>query len=111
MPVPCAKTAELPFLAFVSNASAVGSLDQSQYMVYRGEEKMSKLKFLHQIWINQKEIALETSEATQLWKEASEIVQNMNHSHPNINEQTLYCGLLAAKAQEKWNLFLENQSN
>jgi len=105
------ETAELPFLAFVSNASAVGSLDQSQYMVYRGEEKMSKLRFLHEIWTNQKEIALETSEASQLWKEASEIVQNINQSHPNIDEQTLYCGLLAAKTREKWNLFLVNQSN
>ena len=105
------ESAELPFLAFVSNASAVGSLDQSKYMVYRGEEKMSKLRFLHQIWTNQKEFALEAPEAAELWKKASDIIQNLNQSLPNIDEQTLYCGLLAAKAQKKWSLFLENHSN
>jgi len=105
------ESAELPFLAFVSNASAVGSLDQSKYMVYRGEEKTSKLSFLHQIWINQKEIALESTEAFELWNEAAEILKTLENTASDLDKQALYCGLLAAKAQEKWHQFMQDQKS
>ena len=104
------ETAELPFLAFVSNAGTVGSLEESEYMVYRGEEKMPKLRFLHQIWVNQKQMALEAGEASALLAEAATIVDRIENSIPGINKHTLYCGMLAAKSQEKWNQFIMTQS-
>lgn len=40
----------IPFLGFLSDAGLVGEVEQSRCILYRGAEKVSKLKFLDSLW-------------------------------------------------------------
>ncbi|MCP4752990.1 MAG: hypothetical protein GY866_19050 [Proteobacteria bacterium] len=102
------ETSELPFLAFVSDVASVASLNDSQYMVYRGEEKLAKLEFLHQIWVTQKAVALDSDEATDLWDEANRLSEGIKEKNSVLDEKTLFRGLLAQRVRENWKQFQEN---
>lgn len=93
---------ELPFLAFVSNISSISNPHESQYLLYRGEEKIPKLRFFHKIWMAQQEMSLNISEATTLWDTANEIFRKVNADYPEITAKTIFKGLLADKVRKKW---------
>ncbi|MFH2132828.1 MAG: hypothetical protein ABIK68_20790 [bacterium] len=95
---------ELPFLAFVTDISSVNAIEDSQYLVYRGEEKIARLEFYHQIWMRQHEIALTFQEASQLWAEAAAV----KASCESIDEEALGQGLIALKTREKWFALLQD---
>ncbi len=40
-----------PFLGFMSNAGFGKAVEDSQCILYRGAEKLSKLKFMHELWV------------------------------------------------------------
>lgn len=105
------ESSQLPFLAFISNASSVTSLQDSEYLVYRGEEKASKLGFLHRIWFAQKELAVTAEEAPTLWAEATEIVKKLKEFHPKIGEKTIFGCLIADRSHDNWQRFLEHKAD
>lgn len=41
---------DYPFLGFMSNAGLGKAVEDSQCILYRGAEKLSKLKFMHELW-------------------------------------------------------------
>jgi len=88
---------ELPFLAFVTDITSVNAIEDSQYLVYRGEEKIARLEFYHQIWLRQQEIALTVEELAQVQIEAAEAKEACNQ----IDEKALRKGLIALGVREK----------
>ncbi|MBU2510578.1 hypothetical protein KJ966_04545 [bacterium] len=92
---------ELPFLAFVSNISSLPSVDDSQYLVYRGEEKLAKLRFYHNIWRAQMEKALDIQEASNLWEKATEISGQLINKYMEMTPKTVFKGLITTYSREK----------
>ncbi len=92
---------ELPFLAFVSNIASLSSVKDSQYLVYRGEEKLAKLKFYHNIWQAQKEKALDIEEVSGLWEKATEISEQVVNKFLEMTPRTIFKGLLSTYSREK----------
>ncbi len=95
---------ELPFLAFVTDIPSVDSIEDSQYLIYRGGEKSARLEFYHHIWMRQQETALTMEEASELWEKASETAAAVSH----IEETAIRKGLIALKVREKWQALLQN---
>jgi hypothetical protein len=91
---------ELPFLAFISNISATISINDSQYIVYRGGEKLANLRFYHTIWMNQRKMALDRNEVAKIWDEAHRISTRISHLYPNLTIQAIFKGLLATFVRE-----------
>ncbi len=87
---------DLPFLAFVSNITSSTSIEDSQFIVYRGEEKMAKLKFYHNIWTVQRQMALDLSEITTIWDEANIIFNEIQGKFPKMTVKTIFMGLVAS---------------
>ncbi len=86
---------ELPFLAFVSNIASTMSLKDSEYIVYRGEEKLAKLRFYHNIWTAQRQMALDINEVTKVWDKADKIYETIKSDFPDLSTKTIFKGLLA----------------
>lgn len=97
--------AELPFLAFVTDIPSVNDIKDSQYLIYRGGEKIARLEFYHQIWMRQQETALTVEEASGIWQKASEIASAVD----DIDETALRKGLIALKVREKWQSLLQQR--
>jgi hypothetical protein len=91
---------KLPFIAFVSDSTSVQSIEDSQYIVYRGAEKLSKLKFYHHIWVAQKNMALEMEEVSTFWAEANEIASQIGNQFPQMTPKTVFKGLIAAHIRD-----------
>jgi len=94
---------ELPFLAFVTDINSVNVIGDSQYLVYRGEEKIARLEFYHQIWMRQQEIALTVEEAALIRTEAAEA----RKAYGQIDEKALRKGLIALKVRQKRQALLQ----
>lgn len=101
---------DYPFLAIVSNIATVTSPEASRYIIYRGEEKLSKLKFLHQIWRAWRELAFDIEEIREIQKEAATIVASIRKTHPTFDENIFFQGKLAMKFRDRWKLFKEQRS-
>ena len=101
---------DCPFLAFLSDIASVTSVEKSQYLVYRGEEKLDRLKFLHQIWCNQKKMALTLEEVTKTWKEAHNAAEQLEEKYPMLDAKTLFKGLLASAVRNRWRNTLNKTS-
>jgi hypothetical protein len=96
----------LPFLAFVTDIASVDSIEDSQYLMYRGGEKQERLEFYHHIWMRLNETALTIEEASELCESAEAIAEQ----NEQVNERALRKGLIAMKVSEKWqNLLQKNQ--
>lgn len=102
---------ELPFLAFVSNIASVSSVEESQYLVHRGEEKLARLEFLHRIWHAQMDMALDLDEVTVLWKEANEAASQIEKTFPKLDARTIFKGLLATSVRENWKKVLKESNS
>lgn len=96
------ENSELPFLAFISNISSVSGLKESQYIVIRGEEKIAKLRFFHNMWLAQKEMALEIHDVAKLWEEANSISSDVIEKYPSMIPRTVFKGLLAQVVRDNW---------
>lgn len=94
---------ELPFLAFVTDIPSAETVGDSQYLIYRGGEKIARLEFYHQIWMRQQETALTLEEAAEIWKIAEQMATSMD----GIDEITLRKGMIALKVREKWQSLLQ----
>jgi len=64
----------IPFLGFVSNASLAHSLADSRYIIYQGEKKLTKLKYLDAIWRELRQRSLSSEEAAALREQARSLV-------------------------------------
>ena len=93
---------ELPFLAFVTDIPSVNVVEDSQYLVYRGGEKIARLEFYHHIWMRQQETALTIEEASRIWEIAAETAASTGH----IDEKALRKGMISMKVREKWQKLL-----
>jgi hypothetical protein len=89
---------ELPFLAFVSDCTAVSAIEESRFLLYRGEEKGARLEFYHRLWYSLQQSALTLEEAAEIWETASRLAITV----AGIDETTLRKGLLATQVRKKW---------
>jgi len=103
----------LPFLAFMSNAAAVSTLENSRYFIYRGEEKLEQLKYLHKLWTTQKEVALDMEEVDALWNKTDDIYEKCKDHAPDLDQKSIFRGLLATQVRTNWKNRIEHrqQSN
>ncbi len=91
---------EFPFIAFVSDVTSVKSVEESEYIVYRGAEKLPKLKFYHNIWNAQRNMALDSEEVTKFWREAKDIAAKIGDEYPQMTPKTVFKGLIAAHIRD-----------
>ncbi|MBF0288260.1 MAG: hypothetical protein HQM14_10610 [SAR324 cluster bacterium] len=105
------ETIEFPFLAIVSNIATLVSPEDSQYIIYRGEEKLSKLKFLHKIWHTRRELAFSMEEMEAIQKEAIASAAPIKKTHPTFDEDAFFQGILTMKFRERWELFKNKTNN
>ncbi len=85
---------DIPFLGFVADIGK-GGTRESQYILYRGEEKLSKLKFLHHKWTQIREVALNKREFKQLYEQSKQLEKKLNHQ--NLDQKTIFQGLVTFK--------------
>lgn len=91
---------ELPFLVFVSGFASTQPIEASQYIVYRGEDKKDILKFYHDIWHTQREMALDGSEVEEIWRQAEIIAGEIQNRFPDLTTCAVFKGLLGAFVRE-----------
>lgn len=101
----------LPFLAFMSNAAAVSTVEKSRYFIYRGEEKLEQLKYLHKLWTTQKEVALNMEEVEALWKKTDDIYEKCKDHAPDLDQKSIFRGLLATQVRNNWKNRIEHRQS
>ena len=94
------KDSELPFIAFISDMVSVDSIRDARFIIYRGAEKLPKLRFYHNIWTAQKQMALDVKEVSDIWKEAEKISSQINPKFPQMTPKAVFKGLITTYIRE-----------
>ncbi len=89
-----------PFLGFVSNLAAVKSLEDTHYIMYRGETKRTKLKFLHEIWHAMQKLSISPQALKRLQQQAKALACQLKNQTPALHEEAVFQGLFMQKVQE-----------
>lgn len=92
---------EQPFLAFIGNTTNNRQNFPDEYIVWRGEDKLSKLQFVHRSWLRMMNLSLTQVEFEKLQKAATKIHNTLADVHSNLDESAILQGLLYTKIQEK----------